>query len=100
MNFLPLDCILLLGLQTCSILVSADFTSCDVWTFCTEMSVYFLVILLFVIFLSLEFFPCGPSVFCILLCYHAYHICSVGLLCAYFKAFEDVPVIFIYVLQY
>jgi len=75
-TLLPLDCILLLGLQTCVILVSADFTSYDVRAFCTEMNVYFLVILLFVA-CRRSFFSCGRSVFCILLCYHTYHICSV-----------------------
>ena len=54
-TLLPLDCILLLGLQTCVILVSADITSYDIWAFYTEMNVYFLVILVFVIFLS-DFF--------------------------------------------
>jgi len=45
---------------------------------CDTSTCYFFVVRVFY----------GPSVFCLLLCYHTYHICSAGLLCKYFRAFE------------
>jgi len=81
------------------ILVSADFTSYDVWTFCTEVNVYFLVILLLVIFLSLEFFM-GPV-------YFAYFYVTIPIIFVrqdYYASIlgrlKLIKYIFIYVLQY
>jgi len=72
-TLLPLDCILLLRLQTCVILVSADFVSYDVWACYTEINVYFLVILLFIIF-------CRQSFFLMDLVYFAYFYVTVPII--------------------